>query len=147
MRKRTVARELSVITIYQLDLLDREINNADIIERFYNVLEYLQEDTKKGFEDELINFSKKLVFGILEKKEELDELISKYCVNWTIDRISNIDKSILRLAIYEIKYQDDIPKKVSINEAIDIAKKYSDHKSCRFINGLLDNFLKNEFKG
>ena len=70
--------------------------------------------------------------------EELDNIISKEVKNWDINRIAKVDRSILRLAIYEMFYREDIPPVVTINEAIDIAKKFSTEKSGSFVNGILD---------
>lgn len=88
-------------------------------------------------------FSESLIIGAIEHIEKLDEEISKYAKNWTFDRIAKVDLSILRLAIYELLYREDIPPIVTINEAIDLGKVFSNIDSKRFINGILDQ-LKNE---
>ena len=75
---------------------------------------------------------------MLDQMEELDNIISKEVKNWDINRIAKVDRSILRLAIYEMFYREDIPPVVTINEAIDIAKKFSTEKSGSFVNGILD---------
>lgn len=87
-------------------------------------------------------FMERLVSGVLKYKENIDQLISKYLINWTIDRLSIVDKSLLRIAVYEICFEDDIPYAVSINEAIELAHKYGDEKSSKFINGILSNIIK-----
>jgi N utilization substance protein B len=83
-------------------------------------------------------FSESLIIGAIEHIEKLDEEISKYAKNWTFDRIAKVDLSILRLAIYELLYREDIPPIVTINEAIDLGKVFSNIDSKRFINGILD---------
>lgn len=88
-------------------------------------------------------FSESLIIGAIEHVEKLDEEISKYAKNWTFDRIAKVDLSILRLAIYELLYREDIPPIVTINEAIDLGKVFSNIDSKRFINGILDQ-LKNK---
>jgi len=88
-------------------------------------------------------FSESLIIGAIEHIEKLDEEISKYAKNWTFDRIAKVDLSILRLAIYELLYREDIPPIVTINEAIDLGKVFSNIDSKRFINGILDQ-LKNK---
>ena len=88
-------------------------------------------------------FSESLIIGSIEQIEKLDEEISKYAKNWTFDRIAKVDLSILRLAIYELLYREDIPPIVTINEAIDLGKVFSNIDSKRFINGILDQ-LKNK---
>jgi N utilization substance protein B len=87
-------------------------------------------------------FMERLVSGVLKYKENIDQLISKYLINWTIDRLSIVDKTLLRIAVYEICFEDDIPYAVSINEAIELAHKYGDEKSSKFINGILSNLIK-----
>lgn len=88
-------------------------------------------------------FVKSIFFGVCENCESLDEKIKKVAQNWKINRIALIDKNVLRMAIYEMVHCDDIPEVVSINEAVDIAKKYSTEDSGKFVNGLLDK-IKNE---
>ena len=85
----------------------------------------------RGFAEELIN-------GAVAKQTEIDERIKKYTEHWELARIAAVDRSILRLAIYEMLFRDDIPPVVSINEAVDIAKKYSTRESGAFVNGILD---------
>jgi len=84
--------------------------------------------------------------GIVENIVSIDEAITKYAQNWDIRRINNIDRNILRMAIYEILFRPDIPYKVAINEAIEIAKKYGTIDSSKFINGILDRIAKKEIK-
>ena len=84
-------------------------------------------------------FSEPLIRGTLDHREEADALIRKYCKNWDLPRIAAVDRNILRLAIYEMLHREDIPPVVSINEAVDIAKKFSTEDSGKFINGILDS--------
>jgi len=88
------------------------------------------------------NFIEQLVNGVSEQQEQIDQIIEKYLINWTIDRISLVDKIILRIALYEILSIEDIPHAVSINEAIELAHKYGDEKSSKFINGILSKIIK-----
>ena len=83
-------------------------------------------------------FADPLIRGVIEKWTELDGQIAKHAKNWTLHRIAAVDRSILRLAIYEMLFREDIPPVVSINEAIDIAKRYSTDESGKFVNGILD---------
>ncbi len=80
--------------------------------------------------------------GVSETKNMLDEEIGKYLKDWKIDRINRVCLASLRLAFYEIKYMDNIPFKVSANEAVEIVKKYADAKEAKFVNGLLGEFIK-----
>jgi N utilization substance protein B len=90
----------------------------------------------------LQQFAEPLVRGALEHREEADTLIKKYAKNWDLPRIAAVDRNILRLAIYEMLHREDIPPVVSINEAVDIAKKFSTEDSGKFINGILDSVKK-----
>jgi transcription antitermination protein NusB len=83
-------------------------------------------------------FADPLIRGTLEHLTEIDALIKKYTKNWDIKRMAVVDRNILRLAIFEMLYRDDIPPVVSINEAVDIAKRFSTEESGRFVNGILD---------
>ena len=79
-----------------------------------------------------------MIRGTLEHRGQLDAEIKKYALNWDLHRMAVVDRNILRLAIYEMLHRDDIPPVVSINEAVDIAKKFSTEESGKFVNGLLD---------
>lgn len=92
-------------------------------------------------EKDLRRFAEKLFFQTIEHKEELDEVIVDHIKNWDINRLALIDRLILKMAICELIYFEEIPTKVSINEAIELAKRYSTAKSGRFINGILDAAL------
>jgi len=83
-------------------------------------------------------FADRLIRGVLEHRAELDKKISEHAQNWDIHRIAVVDRNVLRLAIYEMLHRDDIPPVVSINEAVDIAKKFSTRDSGKFVNGILD---------
>jgi N utilization substance protein B len=83
-------------------------------------------------------FFKKLVEGTLERKTDIDSLIEKFSNNWRLSRMSGVDRNVMRVAVFELLYCADIPSKVSINEAIDIGKKYGTADSGSFINGILD---------
>lgn len=99
-----------------------------------------------NFEGDIKTFNiehiKEVVNGVVSKKDEIDKLIEDSLTNWKMDRISKINLSILRLGIYEMKYVEDVPDRVAINEALELTKRYSDEKSVSFINGVLDNILK-----
>jgi len=83
-------------------------------------------------------FAEPLIRGALDHRDEADALIKKHAQNWDLHRMAAVDRNILRLAIYEMLYRDDIPPVVSINEAVDIAKKFSTQDSGKFVNGILD---------
>jgi len=89
-------------------------------------------------EAEMRLFSEPLIRGTLQFRDEADAIIKKHIVNWDFHRIAAVDRNIMRLAIYEMLHRDDIPPVVSINEAVDIAKKFSTQDSGKFVNGILD---------
>jgi len=84
-------------------------------------------------------FFLKLVNGVLESKDELDALIERFSKNWDIKRMSGVDRNVMRIAVFELLYCDDIPPKVSINEAVDVGKKFGTEESGSFINGIMDS--------
>ncbi len=88
-----------------------------------------------------LEFLRELVYGVLDKKSKIDRIISDTSHGWKIERIANVDKTILRIAIYEMFYIDNIPPQVSINEAIELGKSFSTEESGKFINGILGNIV------
>lgn len=128
---RRVSRETVMKLLYQSE--------------FHN--EAISKEKNEIFEDNSGSDSEKAYIervcsGVSEKKAELDAVIESHLKGWKISRISKVDLSILRTAVYEIKYLDDIPISVSINEAVELAKKFSTSESASFINGLLSNIVK-----
>ncbi|MDP3283621.1 MAG: transcription antitermination factor NusB [Desulfobacterales bacterium] len=89
--------------------------------------------------EDIIPFFERLVRGVTCSGQEIDSIIEQYSSNWKISRMSCVDRNIMRIAVYELLWCDDIPAKVSINEAIDIGKKYGTEESGPFINGILDS--------
>ena len=96
--------------------------------------------------DEVKVFTERLVAGVLEHKRELDTLIGKYATNWKISRMQVVDRNILRLGAYELLWLDDVPAKVTVNEAIELAKDFGDDEAAKFVNGILDKVLATEAK-
>jgi N utilization substance protein B len=122
------AREKAVILLYQMDLLEK--NPEEIVENDQLV--------GKKFDE----FSLKLINGVKDNLKEIDSIIRETVQNWSLDRIAVIDRNILRVAIYEMIYEDDIPLKVSVDEAIEIAKTLGQKPDTpKFINGILGKFL------
>ena len=136
MRKRTKAREYALQILYALDITNDD--PADCVRRFWEGNEESSGEVKK--------FASGLVIGVSDNKKEIDEMIAKYATNWHLDRMAVIDRNVLRFAAYELLYAKDIPPKVSINEAIDIAKKFGGPDSGKFVNGVLDKINKTECK-
>jgi N utilization substance protein B len=92
-------------------------------------------------------FAEQLVQGTLEHLKEIDDLICKYALHWKPERFFGIDRNIIRIASYEILYRGDIPVRVTIDEALEIAKKFSTEDSAKFINGILDKIAKYQLNG
>ncbi|HFU6464890.1 TPA: transcription antitermination factor NusB [Listeria monocytogenes] len=121
--KRREAREKALQALFQ-----KELNEMSLDQAIKNIMEDEQDD-----------YMEKLVEGVMANKAEIDAIIEPNLDNWRMDRLSKVDLSLLRLSVYEIKYLDDVPNRVSLNESIEIAKIYSDEKSSKFINGVLAN--------
>ncbi|AAT04151.1 N utilization substance protein B [Listeria monocytogenes] len=121
--KRREAREKALQALFQIELNEMSLDQA----------------IKNIMEDEQDDYMEKLVEGVMANKAEIDAIIEPNLDNWRMDRLSKVDLSLLRLSVYEIKYLDDVPNRVSLNESIEIAKIYSDEKSSKFINGVLAN--------
>lgn len=137
------AREQSLRFLYQIEL---KYDSFDI-KNLNSELEQFWANRDRPIDYDVREFSDKIITGTLENRESIDNLISAYSANWKINRISKIDKQILRMSIYELLYLHDVPKSVVINEAIEIAKKYGSEESSSFINGILDRIKNDLAKG
>jgi len=133
MGERRVSREVSLKVLFQVDLVHANIEEA---------LKHAFENDK--YSDDVKEFTLTLVKGVMSNLAEIDKMIKNYTNNWSLDRITNIDRNILRIAIYEILYLQNIPKSVSINEAVELAKKYGTRSSFSFVNGVLGRINKND---
>ena len=135
MGKRRLSRELTLKFLYQYDVYveqNKELNNFDEqVEDFFITQDGISNNEIKDF---FIILAK----GVCDNRDSIDEIISKYSDNWKVSRISRIDINILRIAIYEMLNLSNIPHPVTINEAVDIAKKYGNNESGSFINGIVD---------
>lgn len=123
MMRRRMAREKALQALFQIDVSEAEPNDA-----IEHVLDGVKSDA----------YLEKLVFGVVEHKEQIDKALERHLENWTMARLATVDRNILRLSTYELVHcQDDVPANVAIDEAIEIAKIYGDEQSSRFINGIL----------
>ncbi len=128
MGRRRKARELAVQVLFNLEFSsDSPAYVFDLICEMFHSGKAIR------------SFSKELVLGVCRNRDDLDELIGNASKNWRLDRMSRLDKCILRLAAFEILFMDDIPPKVSIDEAVEIGKRFGSDGSGGFINGVLDN--------
>jgi N utilization substance protein B len=130
--RRRKSRESALQVLYQLNITKEEAHRA--------LAQFQEHFSSQGEGDE---FLRRLVLGVLEHHWELDRLIEQYLENWRLDRINVVDRNILRMALFELLYCEDIPPKVTINEAIDLGKRYGSEDSGSFINGILDR-IQNE---
>ncbi len=133
MRVRSKAREVALCILYQ-----QEISRRDTAELFG----LYQEEYHQA--QEVIDFATILAEGVISRLKLLDDRIKMYAKNWEIERMAIIDRNVLRMAIFELLFLEDVPPKVSINEAIELAKKFGDTDSPRFVNGILDKIYKME---
>ncbi len=137
MANRHSSRSAIIQTLYELDF--NNFTQKDYLALLENNLNEFWPVIKDQ------EFSKKLLKGIMDYKEKIDKLIEKYAPEWPISKINLVDRNILRLGIYELLYGDsqEVPPKVAINEAIELAKEFSGETSGRFINGVLGSIYKN----
>lgn len=134
MRKRTKAREIALKILYAWDITKGPIE--DCRRKYW--------ESSEPEEEEVVAFADILVKGVGDNLERIDAVITKHATNWRLDRMAIIDRNILRFASFELLFLKDVPPKVSINEAIEIAKKYGSMDSGKFVNGILDNINKTE---
>jgi len=134
MRRRTLAREHALKILYQFDITKRPIEA--VIDSYWAV-----EETK---DSEIITYASLIAKGVCEHIKKIDLKISDYATNWQIKRMAIIDRNVMRIGLYELQHTSDIPPKVAINEAVELAKKYGDLESSKFVNGILDKIHKKE---
>ncbi len=133
MRKRTKAREYALRLLYKFDLTKE--SPLDGLDSFWA--------DNQELPGEVTEFAERLVSGTLEHLDDIDKKIAGYAANWQLNRMAIVDRNILRIGSFELLYLDDVPPKVAINEAVDLAKKYSGDESGKFVNGILDRVKEN----
>jgi N utilization substance protein B len=122
--KRREAREKAIQTLFQIENTELSVDEA---------MTYILEEQSDPFYD-------KLVRGTAQNIEEIDKVLSEKLENWSLDRLPKIERTILRLAVFELLYNKEVPEKVVLNEAIELCKTFGDDKSSRFVNGVLSKF-------
>ncbi|NQY74393.1 MAG: transcription antitermination factor NusB [Candidatus Margulisbacteria bacterium] len=132
MGKRTTGRKLAMQIMYQTDIRKEPV--TEVIESFFKETLYVEAT---------IEWASRLAKGAWEHHEQSDVIISKYAIDWEIDRINPIDKNILRMALYELKMKET-PMRVILDEAIELSREYSTEESPKFLNGILGNYVKKE---
>ena len=127
MRGRSKSWEYALQMLYQVDI--RHAGHQQIVEEFWQAAEA---------PEEIRLFANQLVAGTVEHLDQIDPLIGTFADNWDLKRMAVIDRNILRLGVFELLHSTDVPPKVCINEAIELAKRFGDSDSGKFINGILD---------
>ena len=143
--KRSAAREAAIRLCYSAELAEHE--NADFITEFFADEHYAtlaaEDELFTSKPDQLqLEYIRNLVTLVFEHKQELDAAIETYAKGWSLKRISKISLAIMRCALCEIQYMDDVPERVAINEAVNVAKKYEEPETVSFINGVLGSFVR-----
>jgi N utilization substance protein B len=126
---RTKARKRAIDAVFAADL--RKISPLTLLENTADLVADRQN------QDEIFGYARTIVDGVIEHNEEIDDLLETYSQGWSLDRMPNLDRAILRVAVWEILHNDDVPDPVAINEAVELAKELSTDESGSFINGLL----------
>ena len=137
MRKRTLSREIALKILYASEITKESVDEA--ARKFWE-----NENTDKN---EVREYAETLISGVGNHCEEIDSAISRFAANWEIGRMATIDRNIIRVAAFELMFLDEIPPKVAINEAIEMAKKYGDKNSGKFVNGILDRISRPKIEG
>lgn len=131
---RTMTREKAMTVLYQIFLYKKNNINYNINDVINEITSNVDIEERKKIDLEFLSM---LVNGVIDNLEEIDKNIYKYLENWSIERLGLTDQAIIRISVYELIYTDT-PNLVCINEAIELAKKYSDEKVAKMINGVLD---------
>jgi len=130
MRKRTRSREFALQILYQMDITRDDCDAA--------LANFWQGYSEENIEEEIKNFTGELVRGVAQNLSVIDAKISQYAANWKLGRMAVVDRNILRMSAFELMFREEIPPKVSINEAVEVAKKYSGTEAGKFVNAILD---------
>lgn len=132
MRKRTQGRESALKVMYQKEMTGEK--SAEALRHFF--------ESQPSVDKDLREFIEKLVSGVEACSEELDKKVEAVVENWSMDRMAVLDRNILRMAVYEMQEMPKTPPKVVVNEAVNLAKKYSGENSGKFVNGILDKLMR-----
>jgi N utilization substance protein B len=129
MGSRRKARESAMQLLYQYDFTRQPIDE---------LLRTYWQNLREGVDEDVQCYANRLVKGALERLDEIDQRIAEHATHWRLPRMASVDRNILRIAVYEMLYEPETPKVVVIDEAIEIARRYSSYEATQFINGLLD---------
>lgn len=153
MRKRTQSREFALQILYEKDMTGMKIEEVlhDFWETSSGSTAFTTDKGSKPVHRAKKNpdvkfYAERLAKGAAQNLGEIDRVIENFAENWTIERMSYVDRNILRIAVFEFLYTEEIPIKVAINEAVELAKRYGEEDSSKFVNGILDKIAKKESK-
>jgi N utilization substance protein B len=134
MKPRTRARSIALQVLYEIDIANNHLPGDVLKTRLEEV----------PLADDLAEFARQIIFGVLPLTQDLDQLIAKYAPEWPLDQIAAIDRNILRIAFWEFAVSRETPVKVAINEAVELAKLYGSDSAPRFVNGVLGTLVEHE---
>ncbi len=134
---RRSARETALQALFQVD-----VGKVDMDLALSTALSINIDDFLSDVQEDILTFSRRLLETTCKNLTEIDGLIQRYSVGWTLERMGNVDRNILRLAVAELLFFEEIPEGVAINEAVELGKRYGDVHSSKFINGILGNVAK-----
>jgi len=129
---RRLARETALQVLFERDLTKEALNTTEIVGRW--ATEFVVPEPSRAFTQELVD-------GTIAHQDEIDQVIASIAQDWTLSRMANVDRNVMRLATYEILFCPDIPGRVSLNEAIELAKRFGGEESAKFVNGILDRVV------
>ncbi|MBU2228858.1 transcription antitermination factor NusB [Patescibacteria group bacterium] len=133
MSNRHLARTIAMQSLYEWDFNEKEDDVVKVLQ--HNLKEFAPDFDDKGFSESIVN-------GVIENQGEIDQLITTYAPEWPLDQITVVDRNVLRIGIFELKFSPEIPPKVAINEAIELAKTFGGESSGKFVNGVLGTIFK-----
>ena len=137
---RRVAREMALQSLFQMDFTQAGPEEALAIS-----LEVQQDEEKSEEAAKAVKYAEKVLKGTAQNLDAIDALIGKYAINWDVKRMPGIDRNILRMAVYEMRFAEEkLPVTVAVNEAVELAKRFGSEKSARFINGVLGKLMREE---
>jgi len=129
-------REIALQVLYQMEWEEEDIKSA--LGRYLEA----RSDSDLGMDHPSIEFAEEILSGIKERKQEIDGIIEEHAHNWRLDRMAVVDRNILRIGVFELLFNEEIPPKVCINEAVELGKRFGSEDSGPFVNGILDSVFR-----
>ncbi|MBP3964370.1 MULTISPECIES: transcription antitermination factor NusB [Paenibacillus] len=139
--KRRLAREIVVQSLYQMEMNEEATASSAVDMLVSEVNDENEIEADAADVERIDEYVREMVQGVIERKTAIDDMLQHYLTGWQVDRLSRVDRQILRLACYELVFRDDVPPKAIINEAIELAKHFGTDESGKFVNGVLGRLL------